>query len=252
MAELGHHVVERPLVEPGADGADELQVAGVVVDADQQRAEQAGPVAFAELVAADDHLLGIGVLDLHPRRTRRPDWYVDEARLATIPSKRCDLVAASITSASSLTGVIVNGDIGRTDDSSNARRSLHGRSRRSCTVEGEKVEHDERMVAVGAAHALERVPTLVVVGDDLAVEDDVVVGGRRDRRGQPRPLRELRFAGRADGVEVVADAPHEHPMTIPLRLVHPPVADRYGPRRHRLHRSDRPGHARAIYVRWAW
>ena len=37
-------------------------------------------------------------------------------------------------------------------------------------------------------------------------------------------------------------------MTVPLRLVHPAVADRHGPRRHRLHRSDRPGHERILSV----
>ena len=74
-------------------------------------------------------------------------------------------------------------------------------------VEGEKVEHDEGVVAIGTPNALERMPALLVVGDHLAVEDDVVIGGRSDSRGQPPPLGELRLARRADCVEVVAGAP---------------------------------------------
>ncbi len=159
-----------------------------------------------------------------------------------MPSNRCDRVAASMTSASSLTGVIVNGETARTDDSKQCPTLAPRPVAQIVAVEGEEIEHDEGVIAVGPPDALERVPPVGVVGDDLAVEDDIVVGGRRHSSHQPTPLRELRLAGRADGIDGIAHTPHEHPMPVPLRLVHPPVARRHDARRHRLHRSDRPGH----------
>ena len=99
--------------------------------------------------------------------------------MATIPSKRCARVAASITSASSLTGVIVSGDVGSDNCLQQRSAFTPWPIAQVVAVEGEQVEHDVGVVPVSSTDALERVSPVVVVGDDLAVEDDVAVGGRR-------------------------------------------------------------------------
>ena len=123
--------------------------------------------------------------------------------------------------------MIDSGGTGRTDASSSVPTFAPRPLAQVGAVEGEQVEDDEGVFAIRLADALERVPAIGVVGDDLAVEDDVVIGRRRHRRRQPAPLRQLRLARRADRVDVVADAAHEHAVAVPLRLVHPDVADRH-------------------------
>jgi hypothetical protein len=84
-------VVEHELCEAGADAADMLQVAVLVGDGEDQRADPAGAAALAGAPPGDDDLLHPLVLDLAPKH--QTCWPAGTGR-ATAVSR---LVTATIT-----------------------------------------------------------------------------------------------------------------------------------------------------------
>ena len=246
-AQLRRDRVQQPLVEAGPHGAGEVQPAVVVVHPDEQRPERAGAVALAHLVAADHHLLLVAVLHLHPRR-RAPAGLV--RRVAPLGDDPLEPVGPG--RRQQRLGIVAH------------RRDRHRRHRvehveqfgaplrprlaqQAVTVELEQVEGDERVRLVGAADELERVPPVVAEGDHLPVEHEVVVplDRRPQRCRQPRPTVGARLARGAHHVDGAATHPHDRPVTVPLRLVHPLVTQ--GQRREvRLHRRHRPADAHAL------